>query len=182
MVHHETPIQPDLEEMSLEEKWDRLHDFFTLDHAVSYKTHKQCGTVEQWVDNTVDAYFQMMGRFMGPIAGLMGKTALRLSPNRVLTQAIYAVLYSDQMMHGSGEYQVSEAVKGEITVRFVNCLRLKKQNEIAEKLSLGFEGREICEVEKLHLTHPRHPSARMGIVAKEVTWEDGGCVWTFEIH
>jgi hypothetical protein len=36
MGHRETPHQPDVKEMSIEEKWDRLHDFFTMDHAISY--------------------------------------------------------------------------------------------------------------------------------------------------
>ena len=42
-------------EMPLEEKYDRVCDFFTLDHAISYVTHKQLGTVDKWVDNTVEA-------------------------------------------------------------------------------------------------------------------------------
>jgi hypothetical protein len=167
--------------MSIEEKWDRLHDFFTMDHAVSYQTHKRLGTVQEWVDDTVEAYNKMMGRFMGPLAALMSKAATRLMPNLVLKQAIDGVLYSDQMMHRPGEYEVSEPVEGQITVRFVNCLRLEKQNEITRKCDLGFESREICELEKLHLTHPNHPAAKMGIVPTEVTWEAGGCVWTFKV-
>lgn len=181
MTHMETPINPKLDEMTVEEKWDRLHDFFTMDHAISYKTHKRMGTVQAWVDDTVEAYGKMMGRFMGPLATLMGKAAVRLSPNMVLRQAIYSVLYSDQMMHGAGEYEVSEVKEGMITVRFKNCLRLKKQREIARRCELGFDGREICEVEKLHLTHPNHPSSKMGIIPTEVTWEETGCVWTFRV-
>jgi hypothetical protein len=111
----------------------------------------------------------------------MGKAATKITPNMVLKQAIYAVLYSDQMMHRPGEYEVSEVKNGEMTIRFKNCLRLEKQNEIAEKCALGFEGREICEVEKMHLNHPEHPSAKMGIVPAEICWEEGGCVWTFKI-
>ena len=122
-----------------------------------------------------------MGRFMGPLAALMGSTAAKLAPNMVLKQSINSVLFSDQMMHGPGEYEVSEPKDGEITVRFKNCLRLKKQIEIVKKCDLGFDGREICEVEKLHLSHPRHPSMRMGIVPIEVTWEETGCVWTFKV-
>lgn len=181
MPHHETPYQPQLEQMSIEEKWDRLHDFFTMDHAISYKTHKRLGTVQEWVDDTMEAYNKMMGRFMGPLASLMSKAATKLSPNMVLKQAINTVLYSDQMMHRPGEYEISEPRDGEITVRFNNCLRLEKQNEIAKKCDLGFEGREICEVEKMHLTHPNHPAAKMGIAPTEITWEDGGCVWTFKV-
>lgn len=70
--------------MSIEEKWDRLHDFFTMDHAISYKTHKRLGTVQEWVDDTMEAYNKMMGRFMGPLASLMSKAATKLSPNMVL--------------------------------------------------------------------------------------------------
>ena len=119
-------------------------------------------------------------QFVSAATGLAALAALRLSPNLVLKQSIYTVLYSDQMMHGAGEYEVSEATDGMITVRFKNCLRLKKQCEIARKCDLGFDGREICEVEKLHLTHPNHPTNKMGIHPVEITWEAGGCVWTFK--
>ncbi len=84
MAHQETPIEPELKEMSVEEKWDRVHDFFTMDHAISYKTHKRVGTIQEWVDDTVEAYGKMMGRFMGPIAAMMGKAATKLTPNVVL--------------------------------------------------------------------------------------------------
>ena len=30
MPHQETPHTPAMEDMSVEEKWDRLHDFFTM--------------------------------------------------------------------------------------------------------------------------------------------------------
>jgi hypothetical protein len=90
MPHHGTPIRPKLKDMLIEEKWDRAHDFFTLDHAISYKTHKRLGTVQDWVDDTVEAYGKMMGTFMGPLAALMGKAAMKLAPNMVLKQTIYA--------------------------------------------------------------------------------------------
>ena len=182
MAHQETPQRPNIQDMAIEEKWDRLHDFFTLDHAISYQTHKRMGTVQEWVDDTVEAYGRMMGRFMGPLASLMSKAATKLTPNMVLKQSINAVLFSDQMMHGPGEYEVSEARDGEITVRFRNCLRLKKQREIVKQCGLAFDAREICEVEKMHLTHPNHPTTKMGIIPIEITWEETGCVWTFKVQ
>lgn len=173
--------KPDIKEMPIEEKWDRLYDFFTMDHAISYKTHKRLGTVQEWVDDTVDAYEKMMGRFMGPLASLMGKVAVKLAPNMVLKQAINAVLYSDQMLHnGLEEYEVSEPKDGEIVIRYKNCLRLKKQNEIVKKCDLDFEGREICELDKMQLTHPNHPTTKMGIIPTDIMWEETGCVWTFK--
>jgi len=34
---------PDLKAMSVEEKYDRLCDFFEMDHMISYYTHKRLG-------------------------------------------------------------------------------------------------------------------------------------------
>lgn len=56
MAHQPTPNKPNISDMSVEEKWDRVHDFFTMDHAISYHTHKRLGTVDEWVADTVDAY------------------------------------------------------------------------------------------------------------------------------
>jgi hypothetical protein len=181
MAHQPTPHKPSIKEMSVEEKWDRVHDFFTMDHAISYHTHKRLGTVDEWVADTVDAYGNMIGRFFGPMAEVMSKAAFKVAPNKVLKKVMDAVLNNDQMMHGPGEYEVSDAKNGEMTVRFKNCLRLKKQNEVVKKCNLPFEGREICEVEKMHLTHPNHPTTKMGVVPTDITWEETGCVWTFKV-
>jgi hypothetical protein len=181
MAHQPTPHKPGIKEMSVEEKWDRVHDFFTMDHAISYHTHKRLGTVDEWVADTVDAYGNMIGRFFGPMAEVMSKAAFKVAPNKVLKKVMDAVLNNDQMMHGPGEYEVSDAKNGEMTVRFKNCLRLKKQNEVVKKCNLPFEGREICEVEKMHLTHPNHPTTKMGVVPTDITWEETGCVWTFKV-
>ena len=176
------PYPPDIKQMPVEGKWDKVHDFFTIDHAISYRTHKRMGTVEEWVDDTVVACGKMMGRFMGPLAEMMGKAVTRLAPNLVLKQAITNVLYNDQMMHGPREYEVSELRDGEITVRFKGCLRLKKQKAIVERCQQDFDAREICELEKMHLTHPRAPAARMGVVPTDHPWEVGWGVWTFKVQ
>ena len=110
----------------------------------------------------------------------IGENIHIVSPS--VKQAINAVLYSDLMMHGPGEYLLSEPRDGQITIRFVDCLRLKKQREIVKRCGLDFDAREICEVEKMHLTHPSHPTSKMGIIPIEITWEETGCVWTFEVQ
>jgi isoleucyl-tRNA synthetase len=106
--------RPNIKEMYLEEKWDRLHDFFTMDHAISYKTQKRLGTVNEWVDDTVEAYRNLGPRFIGPVAKIVGEIA----PNKALKEGIDRVLYSDQMMHNPSEYEVSMPSDGEIIIRF----------------------------------------------------------------
>ena len=171
-----TMMKPEIDEMRIEEKWDRLHDFFTMDHAVAYKTHKRLGTVAEWVDDIVDAYELAGSRFLGSIPEMI-EALDTTDTNLILEGVIKKVLYSDQMMHGPGEYEVSRAVDGEITIRFKNCLRLKKQREICARAELGFDGREICEVEKLILSHPKRAERA---TPTEIVWEETGCVWTFK--
>lgn len=181
MAHQPTPNKPDIKDMTVEEKWDRLHDFFTMDHAISYHTHKRLGTVDEWVSDTVDAYNHAQARFLGPVVELMSKAALKVAPNMVLKKVMNAVLNMDQQMHKPGEYEISEAKNGEMTVRFKNCTRLKKQKEVVKMCKLPFEAREICEVEKMHTTHPNCPATKMGIITTDVTWEETGCVWSFKV-
>ena len=63
----------DVKEMSLEEKYDRALDYFTMDHAISYITHKENGTLDKWVDATIEAYRKAAPRFMAPLAKSWGR-------------------------------------------------------------------------------------------------------------
>jgi len=171
LAKKEKPIK----EMPLEEKYDRACDFFTLDHAISYVTHKQLGTVDKWVDNTVEAYRKMQPRFIAPLAKLIG----RLAPGMSLEQALNHVVYAEQQMHDVSEFEVARVSEREVIVRFKNCTRLRRQRDIVKKAGLNIDPREICEVEKLHHFHPRHPMQDVGITPVACEWEEAGCKWTF---
>jgi len=87
--------QPNIKAMSLEEKYDRALDFFEMDHMISYYTHKRQGTVQEWVNDTVDAYNKSVPRFLGPIF----KTFAVLAPNLALRKCFDAVFNLDQQHH-----------------------------------------------------------------------------------
>jgi hypothetical protein len=168
--------KPNIKVMTIEEKWDQLHDFFTMDHMVSYYTHKRLGTVVPWVEDQVQAIRRLVPTFLGPLAKMMTKLAPRIS----LKQALNQVLQMDQMMHYPGEFEVAELPGGEICTRFMNCNRFKKQTQMVKQLDLNIDPREICDVEKMIITHPHHPSRDMGILVTDIVWEESGCVWTFK--
>ena len=153
---------PDLKAMSIEEKYDRLCDFFEMDHMISYYTHKRLGTVKEWVDDTVAAYNHSVPRFLGPIAKAMTK----LAPNLALKKVFDSVFNLDQQCHDISEYEYSEPKDGEIVVRWKDCARYKRHKKWIKQLGYDFDDRELCEVEKMHLTHPNHPGCRMGFSRK----------------
>jgi hypothetical protein len=168
--------KPNIKEMPLEERYDRACDFFEMDHMISYYTHKRLGTVKEWVNDTVEAYNRAVPRFLGPLVTIIAK----LAPNLALKKTMESVFYMDQQHHDISEFEYSEPKDGEIVVRFKNCSRLKRQKEWIKKLGYDFSEREMCEVEKMHLTHPNHPACRMGFIPTEIVWEEGGCVWTYK--
>jgi hypothetical protein len=168
--------KPNTKPMSLEEKYDRCCDFFEMDHMISYYTHKRLGTVQEWVNDTVAAYNHSVPRFLGPIA----KAVTKLAPNLALKKCFDAVFNLDQQHHDISEFEYSEPEHGEIVVRWKNCARLKRHKKWIKQLGYDFDDREICEVEKMHLTHPDHPGCRMGFIPTEIVWEEGGCCWTYK--
>jgi hypothetical protein len=166
----------DVKVMPLEERYDRALDYFTLDHAVSCATHKKLGTIDQWVDDTIEAYRKMMPRFMGPLAKVMGK----LAPGMSLRQAFNHVVYAEQQMHDLSEFEITQPSDSELCVRFRGCDRLRRQRETVKKAGLDIDPRYICEVEKMHHFHPRHPMRDSGITPVSCEWEETGCVWHFK--
>lgn len=176
MVKKKEITVKDIKEMPLEEKYDRVCDYFTLDHAISCATHKELGTIDKYVDATVEAYRKMMPRFMGPLARFMGM----LAPNMSLRQALNHVVYAEQQMHDLSEFEITQPSEGEVCIRFKNCDRLRRQREIVKKAGINIDPRYVCEVEKLEHFHPRHPMRESGITPVAAEWEETGCKWTFK--
>jgi hypothetical protein len=168
--------KPDIKAMPLEEKYERALDFFEMDHMISYYTHKRLGTIKEWVNDTVDAYSKSVPRFVGPVF----RTFAKLAPNLALRKCFDAVFNLDQQHHDISEFEYSEPKDGEIIVRWKNCARFNRHKKWIKQLGYDFDEREICEVEKMHLTHPNHPACRMGFIATEIVWEEGGCCWTYK--
>ena len=163
-------------ELSIEDKYDRCCDFFELDHMIGYYTHKRLGTVKEWVDDTFAAYNRSVPRFLGPVV----KTVSNLAPNLYLKKTFESVFKLDQQHHDVSEFEYSEPKDGQIIVRWRHCARLKRHKKWIKTLGYDFDEREICEVEKMHLTHPNHPASNMGCKAVEIIWEDDGCVWVYK--
>jgi len=143
---------------------------------ISYYTHKRLGTVKEWVEDTVAAYNKSVPRFLGP----MVRTVTKFAPNIALRKCFDGVFKLDQQHHDISEFEYSEPKDGIMLARWKNCERFKRHKKWIKQLGYDMDDREICEVEKMHLTHPNHPGCRMGFVPIEIVWEEGGCCWTYK--
>jgi len=160
----------EIKEMPIAEKYDRLFDFFVLDHAVSYASHKKLGTLDKYLDDTVEAFRKMMPRFMAPVVKLMMQGHIK--------EAVNQMVYLEQHLHQPARpHWVSDR---EVVLTFKNCERLRRRREIVKEAGLNIDPRELCEMEKRIHFHTRHPMRQMGL---DVTAELGetGCKWTFKL-
>jgi hypothetical protein len=167
-----------IKEMSLEEKYDRIFDFFTLTHAICYASHKQLGTIDKWLDITVEAFGKIQPRFMEPVVKLM--TTPGMTIEQIFKEALKHTLYAEQQMHPLSEIEFNFVSDRELVVKFNNCERLRRAKKVVKEAGLNFNPLELCEMEKRIHLHPRHPMRQMGL---DVTAELGetGCKWTFRL-
>jgi hypothetical protein len=168
---------PNIKRMSLEERYDRVNDYSEMMHIVSIYTHRKNGTLEDWVADCMEAYSASIPRFLGP----MVKTITKLAPNLALKKTFDGVFNLDQQHHDLEEFEYTEPKNGTIICRWNNCARFKRHKKIVKML--GWEGlydRMTCDVEKMHLTHPRHPAIQMGFIPTDIIWTDTGCEWHYK--
>jgi hypothetical protein len=168
--------RPKIKRMSLEERYDRGMDYFEMMHMISIYTHRKNGTLEDWVDDTMEAYSGSLPRFLGPMVTQFTK----LAPNMALKKTFESVYNLDQQHHELEEFEFTEPKDGTIICRWNNCARLVRQKKLVAML--GWEGlydRITCDVEKMHLTHPRHPGNQMGFHPTKIIWTETGCEWHY---
>ena len=92
----------------------------------------------------------------------------KIAPNLSLKQALKQVVCAEQQMHDISEFEVSMPEEGTICIRFSNCDRYRRQKETVKRMDLKIEPRDICEVERLHHFHPRHPMQDAGVTPIDV--------------
>ena len=162
----------EIKEMPLEQKYDTILDMYILETAISYAFHKEQGTVDKWLDYTLEAY----RGYMGPMFKMM-KT---LAPGKTFKQAANQLMYMQQIMQPLSEIEVSWVSDREAVMRFKNCEILRRSRELVKKAGLDIDPRFFCEIDAYRHAHPRHPLKELGI---DLTCEleENGCEWTFKL-
>jgi len=155
-------------EMPCSEKYDQLFNYYVLENAANYSYHKKQGTLNKWLDHTLEAYRGMMGPMVEMVKGL--------PPKQVASQLIYM----QQMMQPAKEIEVDWISDREAVMRFKNCDILRRSREVVEKAGLDVDPKFFCEMDKYRHAHLRHPIRELGM---ELTCEleENGCKWTFKL-
>ncbi len=166
----------EIKEMPLEEKHDKLLDFFALYYAASYAFNKEQGTVDKWPDYLAKVMGKMMPSFMGPVFKLM-KT---LAPGSTFKKAVNQMMYTFQMEQPLSGLELSWVSDREAIIRYKNCEALRRMREVVKKAGLNIGPREVCKSEIAMHMSPEHPTKKFGIdLTGEL--EENGCKWTMKL-
>ena len=165
-----------IKEMPIEEKYDKLLDFYALYYAASYAFNKEQGTMDKWPDYLAKVMGKMMPSFMGPVVKLMKI----VSPGRTFKQAINQFMYMSQMEQPLSGLELSWVSDREAVVRYKNCDLLRRLREVVKQTGFNIDPREVCKSEIAMHVSPEHPTKKFGIdLACEL--EENGCKWTMKL-
>jgi len=162
--------------MPIEEKYDKLLDFFALYYATSYAFNKEQGTADKWPDYLAKAMGKTMPSLMGSVVKLMKTVA----PGKTFKQSINQMMYMFQMEQPLSDLELSWVSDREAVIRYKNCEMLRRMRKVAKKADLDIDPREVCKSEIAMHMSPDHPAKKFGIdLACEL--EENGCKWTFKL-
>jgi hypothetical protein len=161
-----------VKEMPLEEKYTSILDMYILETATSYAFHKDQGTLNKWLDQTVDSY----RAYMGPMVDMM-KT---LAPGTPFKQAINQLASMQQTMQPLSEIELSWVSDREAVMRFKNCEILRRSRELVKKTGLNIEPKFFCQMDWYRHSNPHHPLQEIGMNTT-CELEENGCKWTFRL-
>ena len=157
-----------IKEMPLEQKYNGLFDFYLLDNAINYAYHKEQGTVEKWLDYTLEAYKGYMGQMLE-----MMKT---LTPKQFANQ----MLNMQQMWQPLSGLELSWVSDREAVMRFKNCEILRRSRELVKKAGLNIDPRFFCKIDLYGVPHSRH-QMRDFVTDMSIELEENGCKMTMKL-
>jgi hypothetical protein len=157
-----------MKEMPIEEKYNQIFNFMIFENAMSYAYHNEQGTLNKWLDYTLEAY----RGYMGPM--------LEMMKNLPTKQVVDQMINMQQMMQSLSEIEVSWISDNEAVMRFKNCEILRRSRDIVKMAGLNIDPKFFCEIDLYRHVHPRHFSKDFGMeMACEL--EENGCKWTFKL-
>ena len=132
-----------MKEMPLEEKYNKLLDYYVLNEIGSYALVKELGAVDKGFDLSVKASVKMLPNRVG-IAFELLKI---LTPGTAFNQLIEKYVYSLQMTIPLQNIELNKVSDRESTYRINNCPIIKRMRSLAKKTGLDIDPKFYCEIE-----------------------------------
>lgn len=133
-----------IKEMLLEKRYDRLYDNLMQLAAITHTLAKDLGTIDKYIDLSVDVQKKMLPGFLGMTAFKALKT---IAPGRAFDQLNDQFIYAMQRTHPLSEIELTKVSDRVAIIRINNCPVVKKFRDVVEKTELNIDPRFMCETE-----------------------------------
>ncbi len=134
----------EIEEMSFEEKYDKLYDQYILTDVIAWAFVKEMGLTDKYLDYSMKVYKKMM-----PHPSIMGsafKFIKMLAPGRVFKKFVEGLLKDGRVTEPLSNTEIVSLSDREAVIKTKNSVMLKKYRDIIKKTGLKLDLKEYWEV------------------------------------
>ncbi|MFQ6065382.1 MAG: hypothetical protein ACE5L6_07900 [Candidatus Bathyarchaeia archaeon] len=132
----------EIEEMSFEEKYDKLYDQFVLTDVVAWAFVKEMGLTDKYLDYSMKVYKKMMPSLMGSAFKLIKM----LAPGRAFRKFVEGLVKDGRVTEPLSNTEVVSLSDREAVIKTKNSLMVKKYRDAIKKAGLKLDLKEYWEV------------------------------------
>ena len=134
----------EIDEMPLEEKYERLLNQMTLVWAEAYDFNKKQGTTDKWINYMADVEKKLLPYTTG-LGKIFFKFIKKIAPGKTFKETVNKVLYDQQKWHNYSNLELSWISDREAIWKVKNCPFLNKYEELIQKTGFEISPKNICE-------------------------------------
>ena len=132
----------EVEEMSMEEKYDKLYDNYVLTDAIALAFIKEMGLIEKFMDHQMKVFKKSIPSMMGPVFKLIKM----LAPGRTFKMLVRENLRELQVLEPQSSIELVSLSDREAVIKQKNSVLVKKYRDIIKKTGLKLDFKEMLEI------------------------------------
>ena len=135
-------IDLEVEEMSMEEKYDKLYDNYVLTDAIALAFIKEMGLIEKFMAHQMKVYKKSIPSMMGPVFKLIKM----LAPGRTFKMFVKENLKELQVFEPQSSVELVSLSDREAVIKQKNSVLVKKYRDMIKKTGLELDIKEMFEI------------------------------------
>ena len=135
-----------IEEMPIEEKYDRLLDDYIADTAKGFALFEELGVgKELGLEKSVALSVKIDKKTLPGYLGIAFKVLKAITPGKAFEQVTDRFLYHGQTWHPLSSLEVTKISDRDAVVKIKNCVLLKRARDLVKKTGLDIDPKIFCE-------------------------------------
>ena len=131
-----------IEEMPVEEKYDKIYDQYILTDVIAMAFVKEMGLTDKYLEYSLKVYKKMMPSLMGSAF----KFIKMLAPGRAFKKFVEGLFKDGQVTEPLSTTEIVSLSDREAVIKYKNSVMLKKYRDVIKKTGLKLDLKEYWEL------------------------------------